>query len=159
MKAIILTFVLSTVLLMDTFSQSDSIPYGVVEKKTYQLLSAKWFPAANFHYAPDPEVVREAAPLKNGISITLIMGFWCEDSQREVPHIFEVLKRMDWKGVPVKIISVDRDKKADTDGFSSLNIEYVPTFIVYRNGIEIGRIVETPKASLEKDILSILKTP
>jgi hypothetical protein len=39
------------------------------------------------------------------------------------------------------------------DGFDITN---VPTFIFYRNGKEINRIVESPVISLEKDMLSIL---
>ena len=41
----------------------------------------------------------------------------------------------------------------ETEG---LNIEKVPTFIFYKNGIEIGRIIESPEKSIEKDFLKIL---
>ena len=40
--------------------------------------------------------------------------------------------------------------------FESLNIERVPTFIIYRNKNELGRIVEYPETSLEKDMLDIM---
>ena len=38
-----------------------------------------------------------------------------------------------------------------------MNIERVPTFIIYRGEKEIGRIVETPKKSLERDLWNIVK--
>jgi hypothetical protein len=38
----------------------------------------------------------------------------------------------------------------------SLDIELVPTFIFYRKGMEIGRIVETPLQTMEEDIYRIL---
>ena len=41
----------------------------------------------------------------------------------------------------------------ETEG---LKIELVPTIIFYKDGYEIGRIVETLTESLEKDLLKIL---
>ena len=38
-----------------------------------------------------------------------------------------------------------------------LNIELVPTFIIYKKGEEIGRIVETPYDTLEEDIWKIVQ--
>ena len=37
------------------------------------------------------------------------------------------------------------------------NIVRVPTIIVEQKGVEVGRIIEFPKMSLEKDLLSILR--
>ena len=37
-----------------------------------------------------------------------------------------------------------------------LGIQRVPTFIIYKNNIESGRIIETPKTSLEQDLVNIL---
>jgi hypothetical protein len=38
-----------------------------------------------------------------------------------------------------------------------LNITHVPTFIYYRNEKELGRIVENPMESLEKDTQAIVQ--
>lgn len=38
------------------------------------------------------------------------------------------------------------------------HIERVPTFIVYADGRELGRIVETPEGSLEEHLVKILKS-
>jgi hypothetical protein len=40
---------------------------------------------------------------------------------------------------------------------ADLNIERVPTFIIMNEGIEIGRIIETPEETLEADLLKILQ--
>jgi hypothetical protein len=37
-----------------------------------------------------------------------------------------------------------------------LKVERVPTFIFYRDGKEIGRIIENPKTSLIEDFLEIV---
>ena len=36
------------------------------------------------------------------------------------------------------------------------NIEKAPTFIVYINGQERGRIIETPQKSVEEDLIDII---
>ena len=38
-----------------------------------------------------------------------------------------------------------------------MNIHHVPTFILYQNGIEVNRIIETPVESLEKDLIAIIQ--
>ena len=66
---------------------------------------------------------------------------------------------MDEAGYPVEkteIICVDRDRKDSSGEVDSLNIELVPTFIFYRDGDEIGRIIETPQQSIEEDTYRIL---
>ena len=56
------------------------------------------------------------------------------------------------KGVP-------RSREDRGERIASLKIEAIPTFIVYRKDAEIGRIVETPKTTLEADLLEILSKP
>jgi len=57
----------------------------------------------------------------------------------------------------VKYLAVNRRKKAGDIDMSKLNIERVPTFIVYKANKEIGRIIETPTQSIENDLVKILK--
>jgi len=62
----------------------------------------------------------------------------------------------DNKNIKITYINIDREKKEPADLLAGLNIQSVPTFIVLLNGKEIGRIVETPKVSVEQDISDIL---
>ena len=57
----------------------------------------------------------------------------------------------------IDYIGVNRDKLADGLDISHLNIDFIPTFIFYENGREIGRIVETPASTMENDMLLMLK--
>jgi hypothetical protein len=57
----------------------------------------------------------------------------------------------------IKMICVDGDKKCEDVDISGLNIEKVPTFIIYAGNKEIGRIIETPANSIESDLLQILQ--
>ena len=46
-------------------------------------------------------------------------------------------------------IALDRDKKT-IEGFETVfNISRVPTFVFYKKGEEVGRIIEKPVLSLE----------
>ncbi len=54
------------------------------------------------------------------------------------------------------MIAVDEDKEAEGDELSDLNIEFIPTFIIYKGDAELGRIVETPEESLETDLIKYL---
>ena len=54
------------------------------------------------------------------------------------------------------LINVDKNKKGKRDEIEGLAIELVPTIIFYKDEKEIGRIIETPKDTLEKDMLDIL---
>ncbi len=85
------------------------------------------------------------------------MGTWCSDSQREVPRFYKILTDAGYNDKRVKIIAVDKSKEAIVVDIKNLDIEKVPTFIIYKDDIEVGRIIETPKKSLEKDLWKIVK--
>ena len=84
------------------------------------------------------------------------MGTWCGDSKREIPRFYKVLKAAKFNVSNLEMIAVNRGKKTPDNLQKGLNIFRVPTFIFYKNGKEIGRYVEYPRVSLEKDILAIV---
>lgn len=91
-------------------------------------------------------------------SIEVVMGTWCSDSRREVPRLFKILDYLNFANNKIKIIAVDRSKKAEQIDLENLNIELVPTIILYKNEKEIGRIVEAPaKMTIEEDLMEFLK--
>lgn len=94
-------------------------------------------------------------PLK-GINIIIVMGTWCSDSQYEIPNLYRIFDYLGYPTDKITLINLDRDKNGKGDELDELNIELVPTIIFYKDEKELGRIVETPKDSLEKDMLKIL---
>jgi thiol-disulfide isomerase/thioredoxin len=90
------------------------------------------------------------------VKVIVFLGTWCPDSRRHVPHFLRVA---DLAGIPednIKLYCVDRSKTSDDGLTATYHIERVPTFIFFRAGKEIGRIVETPQLSIEQDMLTIL---
>lgn len=120
-----------------------------------------WFKPNYDSYTVDSFTCNFVKPLLTGKMITIFMGTWCGDSKREVPR---VLKMLDCCGFPEKNLTLimvsNKDtlyKKSPQHEETGRNIVRVPTIIIEQKGSEIGRIVEFPKASLEKDMLSILR--
>ncbi len=115
-----------------------------------------WFNSVYDMYEVDSVTAQKMAGMLGNLNITVVMGTWCSDSRREVPRFFRILDSMKFPQEKVTIITVGRNLKGMGSETDSLDIESVPTFIFYKNGKEIGRIVESPKVSLEKDMLKIL---
>jgi thiol-disulfide isomerase/thioredoxin len=108
-------------------------------------------------YEPDKKITGNLKQATDSVSITIVMATWCSDSEEQVPKFFKVLDRIRFDGTMVTIICVDREKKAGEIDLTKMDIQRVPTFIIYRKGKESGRIVETPMNSLEGDLLMILE--
>lgn len=129
-----------------------------------------WFVPAYDAYRPDTESARKLVGLTNEISVVVFMGTWCEDSHVQGPAFFKVLSEAGFDKNDVTLIFTDRDKTTPQNLEKGLNLTNVPTFIFYKTSYsggkkeprgeastkEIGRIVESPRESLEKDMLKIL---
>lgn len=108
-------------------------------------------------YSPNTDAINSLKPMLENITIKMVFGSWCYDSKMQVPRFMKVLDEIGFDENQMSIIGVDRMKKPQEASIDGLKIRYVPTFIVYREGVEIGRIVENPKKSLEQDLLKILQ--
>jgi thiol-disulfide isomerase/thioredoxin len=93
---------------------------------------------------------------KDDLSIKIVMGTWCPDSRREVPRFMRVMEAWHFPAEKLIFIGVDDAKQSPVGEYNGLNIQRVPTFILYKNNIEAGRIIENPKTSLEQDMVDIL---
>jgi thiol-disulfide isomerase/thioredoxin len=118
--------------------------FGIVFKEEYTA------------YKPHKKYIKKLKKLDRDYVIVLVLGTWCHDSQMQVPRFYRVL---DEAGIPaslMNVICVDGYKKCEDVAIDNYDIEFVPTFIFYRNGKEAGRIIESPEATLEEDFFSII---
>jgi thiol-disulfide isomerase/thioredoxin len=116
-----------------------------------------WYLKGFDEYAINSEPLNKLMDKKtDNLKITIVMGTWCPDSRREVPKFMRILDIWRFPLSQVAIIGVDKNKKASVSGYESLDIQKVPTFIIYKNNIEAGRIIENPVTSLEQDMVNIL---
>ncbi len=120
-----------------------------------------WFKPNYDSYPVDSFTCNFIRPLLAGKTITVFLGTWCGDSKREVPRILKILDCLNFPENDLTLIMVGNQdsltKKSPQHEEIGRNIVRVPTIIISQNGTEIGRIIEFPKISLEKDVLSILR--
>ena len=108
-------------------------------------------------YQPSTEAMNNLLDISHeNITIKIVMGTWCSDSRREVPKYLKVLDLWNFPSGGVTCIGVDEAKQSPVGEYNNLDIVRVPTFIVYKNNIESGRIIENPVTSLEQDMVKIL---
>ncbi len=90
--------------------------------------------------------------------VFIFFGIWCHDSQREVPRMLRILHELDIPSNQIFLIGLTFKKDEPKNRAKKLKVTNTPTFIVFKNDIEIGRIIERPSMSLEKDLWNILKS-
>lgn len=163
MRNIILTILFFTSLSSTAQSlEKERVLYGVITKDSLQKEPyAKWFVNNYKGYAPDSNIINnfQKQNLK-GITIKAFFGSWCGDSKRELPRFLKLLSAISFPEKNVQLIGLGSSdslyKQSPTQEEAGLGIYRVPTFIFYKNGIEINRINEFPVSSLEKDMFSIV---
>jgi thiol-disulfide isomerase/thioredoxin len=105
----------------------------------------------------DEAILAAIAAKSSGLTIDVYLGTWCSDSRQHVPVFIRLVDALENSGLSVNYFAVGRKPDKSMKYFvDEQEIERVPTFIVRRDGKEIGRIVETPVKTLAEDILDIV---
>ena len=107
-------------------------------------------------YSPQFGPLEKIGAIGEETDLMMFIGTWCPDSRNEAPKFLKILAMADNPKLALTIIGVDR-KKDDGMGLAKEHqIERVPTILFFREGREMGRIVEHPKSSPEDDFLEIV---
>ncbi len=140
--------------------RTDSAVTGWVEKSIF--LTDPGHAGFRAHYDTvrvDENLAGMIHSLSEGVEVLVFYGSWCGDSRVQVPLFLRIAEK---SGIPDKRIryyALDRSKSSPDGLESRYAIERVPTFIFLRDGNEIGRVVESPRTTLEGDIVAILAAP
>jgi thiol-disulfide isomerase/thioredoxin len=126
-----------------------------------QTLFADWFLPNYQAYKPDSLSIPKIRELLKGKTLQIFLGTWCGDSKREVPRMLKILSAAGFDSTKLQLIFVNNTpeqyKKSPSHEEQGKNIVRVPTLIIYKGKTEIGRFIEYPKESIEKDLLKILQ--
>ena len=122
----------------------EEFPYSIWFEKNYQ------------NYLIDNETTSLISQLINDYEITIFMGTWCEESQKDLPAFFKIIDQTNFDNKKIELIAMSEEKTTPNRYEKGLEIYNIPTFIFKKNGIEINRIVEFPVETLEKDIYKIV---
>ncbi|MBR9975819.1 MAG: thioredoxin family protein [Bacteroidetes bacterium] len=115
-----------------------------------------WFGEDYLGYQPERRYLDPIPEHMNDVEIVCFLGTWCSDSKRDVPRMIRIFQTKNLAPEKLRLIGLDRAKRSPEGEEARYDIERVPTFIFLRDGEEIGRIVEAPLASIEKDMLGII---
>ena len=129
--------------------------YCPVSEMNDSVFFNTWTPEYN-NYQPDFETLDKLEGKLDGVMIQIVFRSTCSDSREQLPRLFKILNELNYDLNSITLIGVNREKKGLSNEAEGLDIQFVPTIIFYKDGSEIGRVVETPVESLEKDLLKIL---
>ncbi len=110
------------------------------------------------NYQPDFEVLGSLEGKLEDVNIKIVFRSTCSDSREQLPRFFKILNELNYNVNSITLIGVNREKQGLSNEAEGLEIEFVPSIIFYKDGNEIGRIVETPAESLERDLLKIIQS-
>jgi hypothetical protein len=107
--------------------------------------------------AIDSEAARELVSVPPGASLVVYFGTWCSDSRRELGRFWRALDEIaDEKGFKVEYVGVDRAKAEPAPLLDGVDLHHVPTFVVRREAVEVGRVVEKSPHGIERDLADLL---
>lgn len=109
-------------------------------------------------YKPDSLAIESLKEVKDSIHIVTVFGTWCKDSKKYVPELFKILEEVGNNLFTTEFIGVDAHKKDPTNSYKIFDIEQNPTFIIFKNRQEVGRILEKPMSTFEKDLVGIINS-
>ena len=134
----------------------NEILVGQISSAQMTQYNAAWFDKEYDLYKVNAERLAQIKPFLKDKRVVLLMGTWCEDSQREVPGMMKILNAAGYNTAEMEIIAVDEDKKTVEGLEKKYALTYIPALIFFDGEKEVNRIVEFPINTLEQDMLDIL---
>jgi len=116
-----------------------------------------WYARNMKGFTPDAAAVAAFKNKKESIHIIAFGGTWCEDTQNLLPKFFALTDAAGFSPDRVTLLGVDHDKKTVQHFSEALGVTRVPTFIVMKDGKEVGRVVEWGKyGQVDKELGEIV---
>ena len=100
----------------------------------------QWFTANQSGYVPNTEAVEALKTKGDQVQLLVFGGTWCDDTKYLLPKFFSILDAADFPEKRLTLVGVDHDKKTTTHLSEDMHITHVPTFIILKNGKEMGRV-------------------
>lgn len=94
--------------------------------------------------------------------IEIFAGTWCGESKADLPKMMKILKAAKVDSTQIQLIFLNNTaaqyKQSPGHEEAGKNIVRTPTYIIYQGSKELGRIIDSPIESFEKDLLKILRS-
>ena len=108
-------------------------------------------------YSPDLDTVGRLQAINEEVEIEIFLGTWCPDCRQHVSAFFKVMDMVQNPLIRATYTGIPRGREDRPKYTAGKNIERVPTFIIRFRNQEAGRIIETPRLSVEGDLWEILQ--
>ena len=143
------------------YGEEKKMLLGKIDKKGLTKAPFnEWFNKNHDAYLTNDKVIKTIKDSLKDYTIKVFLGTWCGDSKKEVPRFYSVLEQAKFPKNQLEVIALDRSDEAYKQGPNGeekgMNVHRVPTFIFYKDGKEVSRIVEHPKETFERDIQKIV---
>jgi len=93
----------------------------------------------------------------NNIQIVVFMGTWCSDTHALIPPFIKLLEQVNYPFERLLIYGVDRKKETKGIEHQLYHIERVPTIILMRDNVEVGRITESVEKNIQSSLQEVLE--
>ena len=107
-------------------------------------------------YSPRLDIISRLQAVPEEVRVEIFLGTWCPDCRQHVSAYIKIMDMVRNPMIRTTYTGVPRDRAARGPYIEGKNIERLPTFIVYFREAEAGRIIETPRKSVEEDFWEIL---
>jgi thiol-disulfide isomerase/thioredoxin len=139
-------------------ASGNKVLKGFIDKKQLASDTAfTWYTQNSKSFTPSAEMVKQYSANKQGINLVVFGGTWCGDTKALLPKFFATTDAAGFNDSQITLIGVDNSKKTLYNLSEAFGITNVPTFIVMKDGKEVGRVVEYGKTGVpEKEVGEII---
>ncbi|MDR9400234.1 MAG: thioredoxin family protein [Psychroflexus sp.] len=144
------------------YAQTDDFIGEVNLKSLMSTEQTDWFNKNYKAYTANEKKVERIKYLleKSNYSFQIFFGAWCSDSKRDIPKMLKILNLAKVPQADYELIGVNEFKDLPKDyqnKADQIQLNRVPTLIVYKDGKPLNRIVEFPRVSVIDDLMTILE--
>jgi len=101
-----------------------------------------WFKKNYNMGRPDAGAVAAFKQHANDFQVLVFAGTWCPDTQNLLPEFYRLTDASGFADSNISVVGVDHSKKTFDNLSRTFHLVDVPTFIVMKDGKEVGRVVE-----------------
>lgn len=149
-----------------SFDHGDQIIHVVPEPPLVgQITEAKLreskpdYAHAALKYAPEAAALATLRKMPPNVEVKVFFGTWCSYCKHWVPHFLRLRDELAATKWTAEYYGMSEDQSEPGDVLGKYDISKTPTFVVLRDGKEVGRIEEEPIISMEADLVRILGLP
>ena len=136
-------------------SQEDVVIVGLLPREKILKALPEWDRLAKA-YEPNIRAVDAIHYFSKPVRIRVFFASWKPEGKALTAAFLRTIEMADNSSVAVEWIGVSKDLKEPADALRSDTVDQTPTFIIFVEGVEKGRIIGAPQFTIEEDVASLL---